>query len=472
MLTRVTVALLMRQGVVQATMVLCGVVLARALDPAKFGVYVLCTFLSSLLLIVGDLGLGAFLVRAEAAPPSRWWSTLFTVRQISDCVVIAVFLAVVPYVAHWYSLAPGEVTAIRVLSLILPLTTLALIPLVRCEREMRFGTIAIIESIQAICYATVVLNYADRGANGFVMAWITHALCGAVLYQLACGWRPAWSLDRDLIRRALSFSLPYQAAGAVHIARDGAIPLLVGAMLGASAVGIANWAQMLALSIVLGAYVVQRGLLPGFSRIVERGAAAQGELAAAAEAALFFLYAAILTLMGAIAVHAREIALLVFGVQWLGALPYFYAICALNLILPAVIVSGSVVSAFGRSNLVFRAMAVSVVLLWVVGFLAMPQFGLWGYITALVLSQSVLLEIVLEAKRAIRFRILPLLAPVVAWLGIVAVTLLYLRESTVSQNPRELLIRIAEFLAIGGIGVLAMLQRRKRALRGIPLELS
>ena len=66
MLARVTIALLVRQGVVQLTMVLCGVLLARALGPAEFGVYVLCTFLASFLMIVGDLGL-VLSSRASAA---------------------------------------------------------------------------------------------------------------------------------------------------------------------------------------------------------------------------------------------------------------------------------------------------------------------------------------------------------------------------------------------------------------------
>lgn len=469
MVARVTVALLVRQGVVQATMVLCGVVLARALEPAHFGVYVLCTFLASFLTIVGDLGLGAYIVREHGAPTERAWRTAFTVRQLSDCVVIAVFLAIVPLIAQWYALSAGEVNAIRTLALLLPLTSLALVPLVKCEREMRFVAIAVIESLQAVCYAAVVLCCSDRGASGFVLAWLAHALCGAILYQSISRWRPAWAFDRAFFQQALAFSLPYQAAGAVHIARDGAIPLLVGAMLGASAVGIANWAQMLAVSIVLGAYVVQRGLLPGFSRIVQRGVAAsdESELTAAAEAALFFLYASVLTLMAAIVLHAREIAFLIFGPQWIAALPYFYAICALNLLLPAVIVGGSVLSAFGHSRVVFRTMAASVGVLWTIGIVAMPQIGLWGYVLSLLASQLVLLHIVFEARRAIGWRVMRLLLPLLLWLAIVAVTLLYFRAETTAESPYTLLLRLAEYVGIAGLGVLVMLQRRSRPLRAL-----
>ena len=457
MLARVTIALLVRQGVVQLTMVLCGVLLARALGPAEFGIYVLCTFLASFLMMVGDLGLGAFLARERSGPDDHMWRTTFTVRQISDLCVVALFLVGVPSIARWYDLGPTELSSLRYLALLLPLTSLYLVPQVRCERQLRFVTIAGIESAQILCYGAVILTFHDRGAAAFVAAWLAHALCGVVLYQLSSPWAPRWAWDATFIRRALPFSVPYQAAAAVHVARDGSVPLLVGALLGATAVGIANWAQMLAISIVLGAYVVPRGLLPGFARLIDR----PSELTKAAESAVFCLYGAVLVLMGAIVLHAPEFARTVFGAQWLAALPYFYAVSLLNLFLPAVIVGGSILSALGRSTTVFRTMAASVVVLWIVGYIGMKQIGLWGHVGALLASQCVLLYSVVETRRVIGWKVIRTIAPVLGWLAIVAVAQT-LCGSSPAETPLAALVHIGQFALPGALGVLFLFWRSGR----------
>ncbi len=398
------VFLFMRQVSVQFILLALGIWLTRSLETGQFGVYALCTSLAGLLFAVGDLGLGGFILRTGSSVSERQWRTVFSVRLLSDLLVMTVFLISFPGLGSSYGLSEREIYFVQILSILLPIHALGLVPLVKLERELRFGRLAMIEVTQTAVFALFVLT-AVRSGNGiiaFPIAWLAHGMTGTIGYQLSSPWFPRFGLDVPWLRGAIGFSIPFQGIGALGLLRDSTIPLVAGALLGAADVGVLNWAQMFALSIGLGCFVMQRAFLPYLARAARAGGvASREEMKRSSEFFVQGIATLIFSLMAVILLYAEPITRLVFHPRWLPALPEFYALSAANLFLPFTIVSAAVLNCLGFSRVVLRASLVSMGVLFLGTCLSVPLLGRWGYILSFLLAQVAAAQMVFYVRKEI-----------------------------------------------------------------------
>ena len=88
-----------------------GIVLARVLEPAEFGIYAITTFLVGLFSLFGEFGLAPSFIQRQDELTDRDLSVGFTLQQIvTTVVVIALFLAA-PSLVSLYPKAPPETLA-------------------------------------------------------------------------------------------------------------------------------------------------------------------------------------------------------------------------------------------------------------------------------------------------------------------------------------------------------------------------
>lgn len=456
MIVRSSVFMLVRQLVVQTTMVICGIVMARSNSQAEFGVYALCNFLVLLLGLCSDLGLGGWLIRAPRPPQEDELQTAFTVRQSIDLMSALLFLAASPLLARWYALEPVTLSSVRLLAAV-PLTaSFGLVPMLRLERELRFHWIAAVEIVQILVFGSIVLTglHLGWGAVSVVGGWLGHAATAAILYQGVSPWRPRWRMNRAFLRQALPFSVPYQSTGAVLVFRDGAIPLLVGAAAGSAAVGVLNWAQMLALSIASGSFVAQRALLPNFAR--HTAPELHTKLRSDAELSLQGILSCVLSATAPIALYARPLCQYIFGVQWLPSLPIFYALWPLNLLIPYLVVMMALQNALGRSGAVLRAFFTSAVALWILTAAALMIAGLNGYPVALGISTLLILQLAPELSRQLRWNPLRKTLIIIAWISAASAAGASLNLASFPESAPLLILHMAIFAAVllSGCGLL------------------
>ena len=421
-------ALLTRQVLVYGANILGGVLLARVLTPAEFGLYAITAFLISFLAVFGDVGLGASLIRQDGEPEAADFRAVFTAQQILVIAVIGLLWVVAPWIAGAYRMPSGDAWLFRIAALSLLVASLQTMPIVRLERSLRFDRLATIETTQAVLFnvVAVALAYSGFGAWSYAYAALAAETTGAILANLVSPWRIGWALDLPRIRRHLSFGLPYQGSSVVSLVKDSITPVLIGVLLGAAQVGYINWAQMVAAYAVIALQPLQRLYLPMFARL-------QGQpnaLRSALERSIQFTNAIVAPLAIVTLVLARPITVAVFGERWLPALPYFYLFWAANLLVPTVSPMMGALNGLGRSGLTFTFTVIWMVGTWVFGVPLVLTLGALGFPVANAIVQLTNVPIILLVRRQVRVRLLRSMAP--AWLaaGAVGAVLLFVQGAT------------------------------------------
>ncbi len=369
-----SVTLLVARTVAQQGAVLVGSVwLARALDPADFGLLVIVQFTLSVFAIMGDAGLGAALVQRKGRPTQRELSSIFWLQALIALGVIAVVNLAAPIVPALFPRLPaGSVWLLRVLSLQLLLTALRSVPSLLLERELHFGRIALIDFAMTVTfYATAVPLALQRpGTHVLVFAVLAQGLVATTLMAALSPFRPSPVLDWALLRSFVRFGAAVQTKNVVSMVNEWMTPILAGVFLGPSALGLINWSRQTAFFPFQFVNIVMRVAFPLYSRLRDDPPA----LGRAVERAMHLCGIITLYFAGLVLALGEPLVRIVFGAKWLPALPMLYLYTAFHNVGFTTPVLGPAFDALGRPGLMLRfttywtlfnwAASVAAVLVW------------------------------------------------------------------------------------------------------------
>jgi O-antigen/teichoic acid export membrane protein len=262
--------LLGRQLVLQILMFGGGIVLARVLEPAEFGIYAITTFLVGLFSLFGEFGLAPSFIQRRDELTDRDLSVGFTLQQIvTTVVVIALFLAA-PWLVSLYPKAPPEtIWLVRTLAFSLYLTSWRAISALQLERDLRYERVVWVEVVENFSYQiiAVVLAVAGYGVWSFIWATMARGVLGTVLVFLIAPWRLRLGFDRKVAREILRFGVPFQLQAVINQMANWVTPTLVAMWLGPQAVGYLTWAVANGRRPLILVDNVMRVAFPHFSRI-------------------------------------------------------------------------------------------------------------------------------------------------------------------------------------------------------------
>jgi O-antigen/teichoic acid export membrane protein len=298
-----------------------GIVLARALEPAAFGLFAVATFVVGLFTMFTELGFGAALIRKPGKLRPEELNTFFTFQLVLVSVLCAALILLAPLAGLVYK-GEGITWIIRALSVSLFLTSLRSVPLVISERNLAYGPVALSDVSGQVAYWSVAVGMALAGFGvwSLVTALIASGLVGTVLLFWRTGWRPRLEFDLSLLRANMRFGLLYQGQSVAHFAKDMMMPSLGGAVYGGSAVGYLAWARQLALFPLQLTTLVSRVSYPALSKL-QSDPKAFGELV---EITLRWTCRLILPAFAVLVGLAPQIIQYVYGPKWLPALPSLY----------------------------------------------------------------------------------------------------------------------------------------------------
>ncbi len=420
------VALITRQVFVQGLTIAGGVLLARILSPIDFGVYAIITFVMNFLKAFSDAGLGASLIRHPTEPSVEEYRAVFTVQQMIVALIVLLFWITAPLITHAYHLPNRDAWLFRLVALSLLATSFQVIPSIRLERHLAFDKLAIMEVAQAITYNVLAVGLAWRGvgAMSFAIALLARSFVGAVLAGVISPWPIGWRWDWASVREHLRYGLPYQGANLVYPLKDSIMPVFIGLLLGAGQVGYLEWAGMIAAYPVMGLMVFYRLYLPAFSRMQahreQLGRFVEQTLRATNGLVAPF---AVLTLA---LIH--PLTRIVFGEQWLAALPLFYPLWAANLFIASATPLMGLLNALGNSRIVFGFALLWMFGTWALGVPLILLYGTLGFALANVGVQLTNILLYRIAQRHVPFRILPLIVPLWSWAGVVGVWIYFVQH--------------------------------------------
>src|SRR5262249_37749016 len=140
--------------------------------------------------------------------------------------------------------------------------------------------------------------------------------------------RPLWDWQRA--GAFLRVGAPLQGTAVVSQLKDSITPIFIGLAAGTATVGYVQWAQTLATGPLWASLVLSRVYLPTFAR-VQRDPATLARFVGGAVRAPPALVAPCAVLILAL---IQPITVLVFGAQWLPAVPIFLILWLSNLVIP------------------------------------------------------------------------------------------------------------------------------------------
>jgi O-antigen/teichoic acid export membrane protein len=372
-----------------------GIVLARLLEPAAFGLFAIGLFVISVPAFLNDAGLGAAFIRRPGEASRRELDAVFTF-QLALVLILAVLLFfAAPFVARGYG-APELTWLLRALTIVLVLRSLRLVPVIIAERRLDYGRVAVAEFAGQVGYWLAAVAAALAGFGVWSLALAMIALSGldvAVLYARA-GWRPRVQFDWSPIRGQVSFGLMYKSQAAAGFVRDMLFSALGGVAYGSVAVGYLTWAQQITWVPQPLTQVVCRVIYPALGKLHHDRAA----FVETVEAALKWTCRLTLPALAVLAGLAPEIIELVYGPKWLPALPALYLLTVNMALGVGTGVLMTALYAQGRVGLALRISLASASMTWFTALgLVMAGAGFGALAAASTLGTALALAVLIGA---------------------------------------------------------------------------
>ena len=344
---------LSRQGIRSLLTFGSGIVLARTLAPADFGVFAIAAFVVVFARLLADVGLPAALIQRFETLGERDLQTAFTIQQVTATVVFALLWPAAAHLPAIYPKAPPDIVGlVRLLSADLYLTSWCRPSEALLERSLRYARLAPIDVMGAVVYGGIAIALALGGFGvwSFPVACLSASCTRLVLLYRAAPWRIRFAFDRTSARALLTAGFPLQVGRVVAEAQYWITPTLVAGMIGPTAAGLLQWAAGNGRKPLDVLEYFARVSLPHFSRLQHDEAEVERTLTRYVSV---FVLACGLWLV-VLAIAGSDLVVFVYTERWLPAVPAMVLFAGVGLLVAVRVIVSAALAGLGRTMVVAR----------------------------------------------------------------------------------------------------------------------
>lgn len=374
------------QGVQQVIRLVVMVVLARLVAPQAFGIVALALVVTELAALLSTVGLGSAVIQRRDLTRTHV-AVAFTITSGLGLLCAGVLLVLAPAIAGYFD-EPRLENVLRVMSIAFVCKGVHAVPLDLLRRELLFQKVIVMSTFATVVAGTGAVVAALLGAGVWALVVFSvgeaaGALVAVMVLAIRSGvFTPRLSLDTRAARELFGFGAQVSAVQILYYAQGNVDNLLVGKVLGSTALGYYSVAyRLMLLPILRVADVVAIVAFPAFSSIQHDTV----RLAAALQRGIRAISLVCFPLSIGTLAAAPLIVGLVFGDRWLPAVPVVQILALNGPRLAVARLDGSVLLARGQAT---RNLQISLVsfLLYLVGFGVGVMYGIegvaWGYTIA------------------------------------------------------------------------------------------
>lgn len=307
---------LVNAGSARLLSVLSGMVIARLVTPSQYGVYAIGFLVLAAITSMNELGVSVA-VQRWPTDPREVAPTACTIAIATSVAIYVVIFFSAPVLASALG-SPAATTVIQLIGLNAVLDGFSSIPNALLSRSFLQGRRTVVDLIAFVPAAvlSITLAAAGKGAIGLVVGSLAGNLAAVIAIYVVSPSRPRPAWNRQHARMLVRGGLPFAATSAVYLATLNVDYVVVGRVLGVTALGL----YLLAFNLSswppnLISFAVRRVAIPGFAQIADdrptlnRVFARSLHLVAAASVL-------IAVLMGTL---AQPLIRIFYGPQWSGA---------------------------------------------------------------------------------------------------------------------------------------------------------
>jgi len=385
-----------RQGVVwlasgeiarQATQLAIGIVMARLLPPADFGLVAMAMFFVGMVQVLARCGFTEALIQKEEVS-SDDWSSVYWVGILLGLVVGVTTWLVAPFAAAFYR-DERIIPIVRFVGWAGLLESFCATQRAWLAKRIQFQTIAAAEWFGVLLGGLVAVAMASTGWG--LWSLVANTLIGPVLTGLLlhvqCPWRPGLIVRASTLRWASRFGLGFQGFGILNYLNRHLDDALIGRYVGPVGLGYYTRAYQLMLYPVQNvALVLGRVVFPALAEIGND----LPRFRAAYLRAVSTIAAVTFPLMLGLIVTAPEFIFVIYGAQWMPVVPILRVLCVVGLVQSVETTAGWIYLARARTDLFF-GWGVAAGLIVYISFLIGIQWGVMGVTLAYAVANAVLL---------------------------------------------------------------------------------
>lgn len=328
-----------------------GIILARLLLPAEFGLVGMVTIFFAVIQIIVDGGFGAALIRKRDATQEQFCTVFY--YNITSSVFFYLCLFVLARSVSEFFNEPDLVLIIRVLSISLVISSFSLIQNLILIRNINFKLQTKISVISGIISGIFGIWLAIKGYGVWSLVWksIIQATLKTLLLCYLIKWRPALLFSFNAFKEMFSFSVKLVISSLINTIYQNVYYLIIGKVYSPSELGYytrADGFSKLPSSNLTN--VIQRVSYPLLATINSDQVKLKSVYKKLVRNSMFISFSA----MFGMAAVAHNLVLILIGEKWLPCVPYLQLLCFASVLYPLHALNLNMLILKGKSGLLLR----------------------------------------------------------------------------------------------------------------------
>lgn len=372
-------------------------ILARLLAKSDFGLVAVAVVAINYLSVLKDLGLGVALIQRKGDVQEAA-NTVFTINLFLGLALTAIVIPLAPFVAAYFH-DPQVTPVLRWMGASFIVNALGSVHTNWLVRDLDYRRKLVPELGGALTKGVISIGmaYLGYGVWSLVFGQIAGALASLILVWIILPWRPRFVIDRNVAGSLMKFGASVTLIDIITQITDNIDYVIVGRFFGLVPLSVYTLAYRLPEMLLIGNLWVMGGVVfPAFSSIQDRpDDLRRGFLASVRVVELF----AVPICLGLL-IAADPIVRVVFGDQWLEAIPVLRVLAIYAWVYSLGYHVGGFYKAIGRPDILLRLSLLTLVIILPCLLLG-ARFGLIGVATGHLVA--VLLRRIVSLALATRY---------------------------------------------------------------------
>ena len=356
---------------VQFIKLVLGVILARILTPADYGLIGMITIFIAISTIFIDSGFGlAYIQKKDATDEDA--STIFYFNLLVSIICFLLLWFFAPYIAQFYN-ESQLVDLVRVLGLVLIVNAFSLIQVSQLSRNVDFKKKTILMVISAVLSGGAGIGAALMGYGvwSLVIQRLAKSFIESVGLWWLYNWRPKIVFSISSLKSMFSFSSWALFLGLLTAIFDNIYYVVIGKFFPAALLGFYTKGKQFQQTLTqTPSFAVGAVAFPVFSKLQDDITALKSALQKFSRHTMFFVAPLAMVFF----VIAEPFFLLLLTEKWLPMVPYFQLLLIAGVIFPMHMVNVQVLSAQGKMKLNFNISLIKYSFT-VINIIVMYRFG-------------------------------------------------------------------------------------------------
>ncbi len=363
--------------------VCAGIVLARLLEPADFGVYAMAFAILVISRGVIDSGFYQALIQKKNADQIDF-SIVFHVNLFLSFILFSVLFLNSDKVEVFYG-QEGISEIIKFLSFLLLIEAFSLIQKASLIKEIKFDQIAKIETTSKLISLSlsIILAYRGYGVWSLLLKDLLFSIITTLSYWYLNPIKISLFVPYKRIKSLFNFGFKVFIADQIESVSNQIAQIIVGKKFSAADLGFFNKSEEFQKLFSQATIVsINKVMFPSFVQIQNDNNKLKQKYKTLIEMSLFFIFP---ILLNAILV-ANEMIVVLIGEKWIGSVLYFQILCISGMFYPFTVYNLNLLKVKGLAGLYLKTCLFSKGLLLPIIFISI-KFGVIGLVLGLVFQR-------------------------------------------------------------------------------------